>query len=102
MNSYSSYPLNFPTDILFSFLVSFAFCVLVIFVFFLLFFKKIKIYILIYASDKKNSPVRFPETRLLFFGQKTSIFQCQNQSQKGQNITYHLDLSFLTPLPIKI
>ena len=51
---------------------------------------------------KKNSPVQFPKTRLLFFGQKTSIFQCQNQSQKGQNITYHLDLSFLTPLPIKI
>ena len=67
----SSYPIRFSTDILFSFLVSFAF-----FVFFFCVCVKLKIYSLIHiqlcgqVSDKKFSPGRFPETRLLFFWPK--------------------------------
>ena len=44
-----TYPVRFPTDILFLFLVSFAFC-LVFLCFFLFFFWKLKIYILIHTG----------------------------------------------------
>ena len=63
-HSISSHPIKFFTDILFSSLVSFAFCFLDF-----LFFKKIKnIYIMIHIRlCGQVSDFRFPETRLLSF-----------------------------------
>ena len=92
MNSYSSYPLNFPTDILFSFLVSFAFCVLVFFVFFLLFLKKIKIYILIYASDKKKFTRSISENKITFFWPKD--FNLPMPKPIAKRTKYYLSLGF--------
>ena len=62
----------FSGDTVFPFSVSFAFYVFLFFSFFL-YFLKLKICILIHiwlcewVSDKKFSPGRFPETRLLFW-----------------------------------
>ena len=62
-HSISSYPIKFFTDILFSSLVSFAFCFLVFY-----FLKKLKIYIMIHIRlCGQVSDFRFPETRLLSF-----------------------------------
>ena len=65
----SWYPVRYSADILFSSLVSFAFCLLI----FLLFFKINKIFILIQirlckrVSDKNFFTSQFPESRITFF-----------------------------------
>ena len=107
----SSFPVKFSTYYLFfSFFCLFLsscfalFCI--VFVFFFVFLK-LKIYILIHirlcrrVSDKKNSPGRFPETRLLFLPDGKDELNASPIWDRSQNLFFVLSPGYITFLCLK-